>query len=123
MSLKETAICVIDEEGTIIREGSVPSEAEDIAAWLSADAAPTEKVGLEIGGISRWLHIELMKLGLPSVCIDPRRLRGGAQACRRDASSTADYGTGLGGGPSIQAPSCDLVMSMGAQATDIHRTR
>ena len=75
VSLKEVAICVVDADGKVLREGAVPSEPEAIAAWLERHGGDIETVGLEIGGISRWLHGELRKLGFPTVCIDPRRLR------------------------------------------------
>ncbi len=34
------------------------------------------RIGLEIGGLSRWLCGELRGIGLPATCIDPRHLRG-----------------------------------------------
>jgi transposase len=76
VSLNETAICVVDENGDIIREGKALSEPEDIAAWLAAFEFSIAKIGLEIGGIARWLYAELRAKGLPVICIDPRRLRG-----------------------------------------------
>ena len=36
VSLAETAICVIDENGVIVRKCKVPSEPEPISAWLAA---------------------------------------------------------------------------------------
>jgi transposase len=76
VSLNETAICVVDEEGIILKEGSVPSEPDDIMAWLHALGVVISRVGLEIGGLSRWLYEELRAAGLQAFCIDPRKLRG-----------------------------------------------
>lgn len=75
VSLKETAICVVDETGIVVREGKVPSEPEEISDWLSGLGFPVTKVGLEIGGLARWLYAELRGLGWQAICIDPRRLR------------------------------------------------
>ncbi len=76
VSLAETAICVVDENGVIAREGKAASEPEAIYAWLGELDLPFEKVGMEIGGLSRWLCVELRQIGLQAICIDPRRLRG-----------------------------------------------
>lgn len=75
VSLAEVAICVVDEDGTIEFEGTAPSEPDAIADWLLEHDVHPEKVGLEIGGLARWLYSELAALGLPMICIDPRRLR------------------------------------------------
>ena len=50
VSLKKTGVCVIDEEGTIIREGNVPSEPEDIAARLREHAHADQRPGQRSGG-------------------------------------------------------------------------
>jgi transposase len=76
VSLNETAICVVDENGVVIREGKVPSEPEAITAWLIKLDCSVARVGLEIGGLARWLYTELRSAGWPAICIDPRRLRG-----------------------------------------------
>ena len=76
VSLKETAICVVDENGVVIREGKALSEPEAIGAWLNESGLPIVKIGIEIGGLARWLYSELRAAGLHAVCIDPRRLRG-----------------------------------------------
>ncbi|MET4235587.1 transposase [Bradyrhizobium sp. i1.4.4] len=76
VSLKETAICVVDENGVVIREGKALSEPEAIVAWLNESGLPIVKIGIEIGGLARWLYSELRAAGLHAVCIDPRRLRG-----------------------------------------------
>jgi transposase len=76
VSLNETAICVVDQDGIVIREGKAGSEPEAIMAWLTELDVSVTKVGLEIGGLARWLHAELRAAGWPAICIDPRRLRG-----------------------------------------------
>src|SRR5262245_20939299 len=76
VSLKETAICIVDQDGHIVSEGKALSEPEAIATWLAKLDLPIAKVGLDIGRLARWLHGELCAAGLPAVCIDPRRLRG-----------------------------------------------
>jgi transposase len=36
VSLEETAICVVDENGVILKEGTVASEPASIVTWLEA---------------------------------------------------------------------------------------
>ena len=76
VSLAETAICLVDADGIIIAEAKTPSEPDAISDWLTERDVPLSRVGLEIGGLSRWLCIELKARGWPTICIDPRRLRG-----------------------------------------------
>lgn len=75
VSLHETAICIVDSDGKIAAEGAVPSDPGSILAWLDRRNFQIDRAGLEIGGISRWLHEGLREGGLNAICIDPRRLR------------------------------------------------
>ena len=72
VSLKLTAICIVDQTGKIVREGVVTSDPETIAAFIKSHAPHVARVGLEAGATSTWLWTELNKIGLPVICIDAR---------------------------------------------------
>lgn len=55
VSVKETAICIVDETGTVCREVKVPTHPEDIGRVLKDPAWRLERVGLEAGPLSQWL--------------------------------------------------------------------
>jgi transposase len=75
VSLKLTAICIVDRTGKIEREGVVASDPESIAAFVKSHAPHVARVGLETGATSTWLWTELSKLGLPVICIDARHAK------------------------------------------------
>jgi transposase len=75
ISLKLTAICIVDRTGKIQREGVVPSDPEAIAAFIESHSSNIARVGLEAGATSTWLWTELNKLGLPVICIDARHAK------------------------------------------------
>ena len=74
VSLEETSLCVVNEEGRIVREGRVASDPSAIVEWLGGYRL--ERVGLEAGPLSPWLHGELLAAGLVAICIETRRMRG-----------------------------------------------
>ena len=79
VSLKLTAICIIDRTGKIEREGVVASDPEAIAAFIKLHAPHVVRIGLETGATSTWLWTELNKMGLPVICIrGADRAAGGA---------------------------------------------
>jgi transposase len=80
VSLNSTAICVVNYDGTIIREGDVPSEPAAIHEWLKKLDLPMERVGLEAGGLSPWLCHELLALGWPVICIETRHAKAAMKA-------------------------------------------
>jgi transposase len=75
VSLKLTAICIVDRTGKIQREVAVPSDPEAIAAFIESYSSTVARVGLEAGATSTWLWTELNKLGLPVICIDARHAK------------------------------------------------
>jgi transposase len=75
VSLKLTAICIVDWTGKIVREGAVTSDPEAIAAFVKSHAPQVARIGLEAGATSTWLWTELDKMGLPVVCIDARHAK------------------------------------------------
>ena len=66
VSLNETAICVVDEDGIVVTEGKAASEPGDLVRWLVATGLTITRVGLEAGPLSPWLHAELRAAGLPA---------------------------------------------------------
>ena len=75
VSVKETAICIVDESGRICREVKVVSHPEDLLAVLKDTALNIERVGLEAGPLSQWLFEGLAKAGLPIICIETRHVK------------------------------------------------
>jgi transposase len=53
VSLKLTAICIIDRTGKIEREGVVASDPEAIATFIKSSAPHVVRIGLETGATSR----------------------------------------------------------------------
>jgi transposase len=75
VSLEETAICVIDEAGGMVREARVASEPEALVAFFRALGFAVERIGLEACSLAAWLHEGLAGAGLPAVCIETRRAK------------------------------------------------
>jgi len=75
VSLKQTSICVVDQTGSVVREGVVDSDPEAISVYVRSKASGAVRVGLETGPTSTWLWTELKRLGLPVICIDARHAK------------------------------------------------
>ena len=76
VSLAETSVCVVDQDGKIICEAKVASEPEALATWLGGIGLPLIRVGLETGALAGWLCEEMSELGVPNVvCMDARHAR------------------------------------------------
>jgi transposase len=82
VSLATTAICAVDEDGAIIKEGVAASDPDEIANWLGQLGLAFQRVGLETGSTAAWLYSGLRDRGVPAVCIDPRRLRAVTKTMR-----------------------------------------
>ncbi len=49
VSLKETPICVVDDTGEIVSEGTVISEPAAIAGFIESKAKQAARIGFETG--------------------------------------------------------------------------
>jgi transposase len=72
VSLEETAICIVDETGEVIRELRAASEPDALVETLAATGLEFERIGLEACSLSSWLHQGLTRAGLPALCIETR---------------------------------------------------
>src|ERR1700751_2892994 len=72
VSLKQTSICVVNEKGSVVREGVVDSVPEAIAGFVRSKALGAVQISLETGPIATWLWTELARL-VPVICIDARQ--------------------------------------------------
>jgi transposase len=75
VSLKQTSICVVDQTGSVVREGVADSDPEAIAEFVRLNAPHVVRIGLESGPTATWLWTELKRLGLPVICIDARHAK------------------------------------------------
>jgi transposase len=96
VSVKRTAVCIVDAAGKLIHEKSVDSTPQAIAAAIKATGVEIERLGLEAGVSSAWLARGLLALGLPAIVIDATHaaaaLRTGFRnkTDRNDARGIAD---------------------------------
>lgn len=80
VSLRATSICIVDEDGRVVRESKVASEPAALLAALRGHAATLRRVGLEAGPLSQWLYGALVEAGLPAVCVETRHMKAALSA-------------------------------------------
>ena len=112
VSLEETAVCVVDGTGRIVREARVASEPEALVAFFGACGLAMERIGLEACSLTAWLHAELTEAGLPALCIETRQAKAAMGAMpnktdRHDARGLAQImRTGWYRAVHVKSPSC-----------------
>jgi len=112
VSLEETAICIVDETGQVIRELRAASEPDALVETLAATGLSFERVGLEACSLSSWLHQGLTRVGLPALCIETRAAKAAMGAMpnktdRNDARGLAQIiRTGWYRAVHVKSPSC-----------------
>jgi len=74
VSVKETAVCVVDDTGKVVCEQKVPTEPDDIVRLLASIGEDYGRVGIEAGPLSQWLVNGLTAAGLPVVCVETRHM-------------------------------------------------
>jgi transposase len=72
VSQKQTAICVVDQQGKVFVAGGALTRPHDIVGWINnrVEASEIAKIGLEAGNLSSWLYTGLVKAGFPVVCLE-----------------------------------------------------
>lgn len=75
VSVKETAVCIVDETGRVCREVKVVTHPDDLVAVVREAAWKVERIGLEAGPLSQWLYEGLAGAGLPVTCIETRHVK------------------------------------------------
>lgn len=79
---KDTSVCVVDSEGAILLELSVPTDPDILAKTLKPWRRSLRRVGHEAGSMSPWLQRELEARGVPAVCLDAFAARDAMKAQR-----------------------------------------
>lgn len=112
VSLEETAICIVDEAGSIVREARASSEPEALVAFFGACGMRMERVGLEACSLTAWLYAGLSEAEIPAICIEARRAKAAMGAMpnktdRNDARGIAHImRTGWYRAVHVKHPSC-----------------
>jgi len=75
VSLEASSVCVLDASGSIVREAKVASEPEALIAWFAELGLELERIGLEAGPLSQWLHAGLIGAGLKAELLETRHVR------------------------------------------------
>ncbi len=81
VSLECSSVCVVDANGKILREAKVASEPAALIAWFHLLGFGLERIGLEAGPLSQWLHVRKAFEAMP-VKSDRNDARGIAQLMR-----------------------------------------
>jgi transposase len=94
VSLEETAICVVDEDGKIVKEMRAESAPDALHDALKRLDLPLARVGMEACSLTAWLHDGLVEAGWPAICIETRQARASMKAMpnktdRNDARALA----------------------------------
>lgn len=82
VSLRSVAVCIIDDEGKVRLERSVPSDVPDLVRCLNEFGEPILQVGLEAGTLTQHLTYGLREAGFDVVCMEARQVAAALSAMR-----------------------------------------
>jgi transposase len=80
VSVKETAICIIDLQGRTVHRACVESDPKVIREHLFDLKIVFGRIGLEAGPLSPWLYAGLVEAGLPAICVETRHMHAALSA-------------------------------------------
>lgn len=94
VSLELSSVCVVDAQGKILREAKVASEPDALVEFFETLGFAVERIGLEAGPLSQWLHAGLRKAGFETVLLETRHVKAALSAMtvktdRKDARGIA----------------------------------
>lgn len=94
VSLEQTSVCVVSENGTRVCEGKAASDPEALASWLVQRGVLIDRVGLEAGPLSAWLQRGLSARGYRTELMETREVKARLNSSRhktdrRDAEGIA----------------------------------
>src|SRR6201988_5420076 len=94
VSLELSSVCVVDAQGTIVKEAKVASEPEALVGFFEALGFAVKRIGLEAGPLSQWLHAGLKQAGFETVLLETRHVKAALSAMtvktdRKDARGIA----------------------------------
>jgi transposase len=72
VSKHDTSICIVDEKGQRVREGTAVSDPTAIAGFLRGERRRYARIGLEASSQAPWLYEGLARAGLPAICVETR---------------------------------------------------
>jgi transposase len=75
VSLEYSSVCVVDGDGRIMREARVLSEPDALIAWFDTLGLTIERIGLEAGPLSQWLHAAMAEAELAVELLETRHVR------------------------------------------------
>src|SRR5262245_29373286 len=92
VSLELSSVCVVDGRGKIVKEAKVASEPEALVCFFKELGVPVNRIGLEAGPLSQWLHTGLTQAGFQTVLLETRHVKAALSAMtvktdRKDGSS------------------------------------
>src|ERR1051325_5984622 len=100
ISVKETAISVVDELGHVAHRAVVPSDPAVLVEHLVRLGFAYGRIGLEAGPLSAWIYAGLVDAGLPAICVETRHIaccalrsdqQDGPQRCTRHCPDDAGW--------------------------------
>jgi len=80
VSLKSSAVCIVDGAGKIIREAAVESEPAALIGWFKRLGVELERIGLEAEPLSQWLYAAMQEAGLRVELLETRHVRDAFRA-------------------------------------------
>lgn len=130
VSLEETAICIVNETGDVVRELRAASEPDALIGALTDTGFAFERVGLEACSLSSWLHQGLTRADLPALCIETRAAKAAMGAMpnktdRNDARGLAQIiRTGWYRAVHVKSTPCRSARALlGARRTMLNKQR
>jgi hypothetical protein len=80
VSVKQTALCVVDPQGRVVHRASLESNPGVISEHPLDLGLAFGRVGLEAGPLSPWLYAGLVEAGLPAICVETRHMHAALSA-------------------------------------------
>lgn len=89
VAMDETAVCVVNDKGEVLLQTVALTDPEALLAALKPYLPRLRRVGHEAGSLSPWLHPELLRVGLPAICLETVHVRA-AMSAQRNKTDKAD---------------------------------